>query len=239
MKKIILAAAIILAAPLHSETPSSTMLHQQQLTDEQLFAAQIEIFQQLMMQESSLQAIRLSNRPLVEKWQQFLQIVLPVQTRVVQTYSLSSDQSGISHFHQQYMQRAAQNTALFDLNKRKWLFLFEHAFGVTEYKDISLEEARVFLADIADQMTSESFLQKIDGAVANLGEGAGLVEKRKALLTELFPLHMSIMEKYGFAGEKGYIQAQRAFIDHYFDPQILECVNRAQRVVFQRAGLLS
>lgn len=209
------------------------------MTDEQLLAAQTEIVNQLMMQEPALQAIRLSNRPLVDKWQQFLQIVLPIQSRVIKTYSLSSDQSGISNFHRQYMQRAAINNSLFELNKKKWLFLYEHAFGVTEFREIPLEEARLFLAEIADQMTSEAFLQKIDGAVANLGEGAGLIERRTALLTELFPLHMSIMEKYGFAGEKGYIQAQRAFIDHYFDPQILECVSHAQRVVFQRARLLS
>ncbi len=49
---------------------------------------------------------------------------------------------------------------------------------------------------------------------------------------------MAIMKKHGFAGEQGYIQAQRALMEYYSDPLILEQSKQAQTAVFKRAGLL-
>lgn len=234
MKKLSLAAAILLSTSAYANVDQPIIMQKVIFTDEQLLAIQTEIFQQMQEQKSALEAIRVSQQPLVEKWQQFLQIILPIEMMELSSRSARADQAGLSDFHVQYLDRSPHNPALFDLAKRKWLFLYEHAFGVTEFRDFSLEEARRMVAEITEQMTSDTFLQTVDQAMANLGEGADLIEKRKALLTVLFPLHMSIMEKYGFEGEKGYVQAQRALIDYYFDPEILESHNRGHQILFKR-----
>lgn len=63
--------------------------------------------------------------------------------------------------------------------------------------------------------------------------------KRQALLQVLLPLHMSVIEKHGFMGEEGYVQAQRALMDFYHVPELMEGANLAQKVIFQRAGVMA
>lgn len=128
--------------------------------------------------------------------------------------------------------------ALLQLNKEKWLYIFENAFGITEFKEISLSEAQSLIANIAQEITSEPFLRKVDETIGSLSKDATLVEKRQALISILFPIHMAVMEKHGFAGETGYIQAQSAIMDYYHDPLIKEKAMEAQTIVFKRAGLM-
>jgi len=49
---------------------------------------------------------------------------------------------------------------------------------------------------------------------------------------------MSVMEKQGFLGEEGYLQAQKAILDYYSDPFIQEQSKLAQIAVFKRAKIL-
>lgn len=208
------------------------------LSIEMLFDAQTEIFNLLKDHSSKLIEIQNTELSILEKWQQFLRVILPLQIQVIKTYGFSDDQLGLSSFNEQYMKQAITHPYLSELNQQKWLFLFETTFGVTEFKEISLLEAQSLIADITSEMTSDSFLNQIDSAMNILDQDSTLIQKRTALLNILFPLHMSVMAKHGFKGDRGYIQAQRAIMDYYYDPQIAQDAAHAQSVVFKRAKLI-
>jgi hypothetical protein len=203
-------------------------------SDEQLLTIQKESLEKICSKEEALKTLTGS---LMEKWQQLLQIVLGAQLEVMKRHGLITDQATLSRFNDAYAQRALTSAALAALNKEKWLFLFDKAFGIREFKELSLAEARRLTADIVDAMTAPSLLQKVDARIEALPPSASLIERRQAVLTVLFPLHLSIMAKYGFAGEEGYIQAQRALMDYYSDPEIAQSASRAQAIVFRRARL--
>jgi len=203
-----------------------------------LFQAQEQIFSSLKDEESKLEAIQNSGEPLVNKWQKFLEVILPIQIEAIKNLGYGSDQAALANFNEQFIKASAQDPALRELNEQKWIFLLEKAFGLQEQKPISLEQARSLIGDIASAMASETFLQEIDRTFELLSDQASLLERRQQLLTVLFPLHMSIMGKHGFSGDHGYIQAQRALMDYYSDPFIMEQSKLAQIAVFKRAKLI-
>lgn len=199
-----------------------------------LLDAQKEIYSLLQKEEATFLEIRQSNEPLFHRWQKFIGMILPIQLQAIEKFGWEKTQEGLSRFNEEFMEKAATDRTLRKLNEDKWRFLFEKAFGLKECKSITLEQARNLITEIEAAMIHEDFLQKIDQTV----HGQSTVEKRQALLTILIPLHMSIMEKHGFPGEEGYIQAQRALMDYYYDPLIAEKANNAQKVIFKRAKLI-
>jgi hypothetical protein len=207
-------------------------------SDEQLLTIQKETLAKLRALQDALAALRNHPGSLVEKWQQLLQIVLGAQLDVMKRHDLITDQTTLSRFNDAYAQRAQDSAELATLNKEKWLFVFDKVFGIREFKELSLSDARLLIADIVDAMTAPTFLQTVDASVAALPLSASLIERRQAVMTVLFPLHLSVMAKHGFPGEEGYIQAQRALMDHYSDPIIAQSASRAQAVVFRRARLI-
>lgn len=204
----------------------------------QFVTIQNEIFQKMQSHEQRLIAIQQSTASLFERWQNLLQVILPIQLEVIQTHQIGDDQSGLSRFNEEYTKMAASSAVLLDLNKKKWLFIFEKAFNITEFKEIFLEEAQRLIADIGEAMNSEAFLKKIDNITNTFHQNSSLLERRQAILKVLLPLHMSVMAKHGFEGEIGYIQAQRAIMDYYYDPQIARDAAHAQSILFHRAKLV-
>lgn len=190
------------------------------ITNDLLAEIQNKIFKKVRLNEQALLKIKNNSFSLLEKWQQFLQIIFPLQLSVIKNYGFEETQSGLSHFNEIYAQQSINSFDLKQLNKQKWLFILEKAFGVTEFKEISLQSAQKLIIDIAEQMTSKTFLQQIDSIVKSFSDELSLIEKRKAVLTILLPLHMSVMAKHGFEGKDGYVQAQRAIMDYYHDPLI-------------------
>lgn len=209
------------------------------LSLEQLLEAQELMFRSLQLQESQLEMIRSLEMPIMNRWQKFLEVLLPIQIDVIKTFGFAGDQSGLAMFNQQFMQSAVEHPPLREINERKWRFLFEKAFGLKKVRKISLEEARSLIQDIAAAMTSDAFLQQVDHVMTKVTVDASMLARRQELLTILFPLHMSVMAKHGFEGEEGYIQAHRAIMDYYHDPLIMDCATQAQQIVFKRAKLLS
>lgn len=208
------------------------------LTAQQVREAQVAIVEQLKGRQAQLEAIRASSSSIVEKWQKLLLVILPIQLRVIKSYGFQDTQEALSNFLGQFMQHVENDPSLAALNKQKWHFIFEKAFGVTEWKEVSIEEARSLVGDIVSEMTSDLFLQKIDAVIGQLKEGASIIDKRNTLLKILFPLQISIMAQHGFEGDKGYVQAQGALLDYYFDPMIQKGFAHAQSIVFERAKLL-
>lgn len=214
------------------------MSHNQPLSIEQLLTVQNEIYNKIQFNEHKLLLIKEKSISLSEKWQALLQVILPIQIEVIKAYNLEDNQLGLLKFNEEYSRCAQNYSTLRELNTQKWLFIFEKAFAVTEFKEISLQEAQSLIVEIAKEMTSETFLAQIDQVINSFKPNASLIEKRQAVLTILFPLHMSVMEKHGFKGEIGYIQAQRAIMDYYHDPLISQRAAHAQSVIFKRALLI-
>lgn len=204
---------------------------------EMLLEMQSEMIDKIQFQEQSLLTIRESKALIMEKWQNFLQVILPIQLEVIDRYGFGEGQVALSLFNEAYANQAATSRDLQELNRKKWTYLFEKAFNVSKVNDTSLEQIRQLIADIAEAMTSKQFLEQIDGITTSFSEDKSLVQKRQAILKALFPLHMSIMEQYGFKGETGYVHAQRAIMDYYYDSQIAQAAMHAQSVLFQRAKL--
>lgn len=123
------------------------------------------------------------------------------------------------------------------LNHEKWDLLLGRAFGVTAGRQLSLQEARSLAASVAAAMTSEDFLKTVDEAMATLPKQADMVQRRQRLLPLLIPQHMAVMKQFGFEGDTGYVQAQKALMDHLTDAQVANVVMSATRTLFQRAGL--
>lgn len=205
----------------------------------QLISIQNEIYRQIKLNEHKLLKIKEKTCSLMEKWQDLLQVILPIQMDAIKAYSLGDGQAGLSKFNEAYAHAALDSSTLRELNTKKWLLIFDKAFGMTEYREISLGQAQSLIKEIREEMTSEPFLLEVDQAIHSLESGASMVEKRQAVLTILFPLHMSVMRRHGFEGEKGYVQAQRAIMDYYHDPEISKMAAQAQSVVFKRAQLIS
>lgn len=208
------------------------------LSVNELLHIQNEIFDKIKSSEQDLLIIQKSSTSLIEKWQNLLQVLLPIQLDVIKNYGFGEGQLGLTQFNETYALCTAESTPLLELNKQKWLFIFEKAFKITEFKEISLQEAQRLIDDIVEEMISEVFLKKVDKIINSLPNEASLIEKRKAILTVLFPLHLSIMAKHGFEGKTGYIQAQRAIMDYYYDPMIVQRAAYAQSVFFERAQLV-
>jgi hypothetical protein len=209
------------------------------MNSELLLQAQQNIFNVLKTQKAALEAVRASKLPLVNKWQIFLSIILPIQIEVLRNLDLGSDQLALAHFNEQYLLHSLQDDRLRELNAQKWAFLLDEAFGLKELREISLEQARSLAQDIVEAMQSESFLLEVDRVMATLAADASMLLRRQKLLTVLMPLQMAVMQEHGFAGEEGYIQAQRALMDYYHDPLIMERVVPAQMMLFKRADLIS
>jgi hypothetical protein len=215
------------------------MDHNQELSIEQLLTVQNEMYNKIQFNEHTLLLIKEKSGSLIKKWQELLRVILPIQMDAIKAYNLGDHQLGLSKFNEEYSRCALDAVTLRELNTQKWLFIFDKAFGITEFKEISLKEAQSLITEIAEEMTSEAFLVQIDQVINALEPNVSLIEKRQAVLTILFPLHMSVMAKHGFEGETGYIQAQRAIMDYYHDPLISQKAAHAQSVVFKRAQLTS
>lgn len=209
-----------------------------QLTYQQILDSQHAILADLLEHRGPLEAIRVSGDTLIEKWQALLAIVIPAQIRVATTYGFEGDQAGLSAFNEQLMAHTENDQALQRVNRQKWELLLQHAFGTQQLKPLSLDQAQNLTEEIAHSMTSESCLTEVDQLSQTFEPTLTLTEKRQQLLTLLFPCLLSAMERYGFEGEIGFVQAQAALHDHYQDPIVKGHFQRAQQVFFGRAGLI-
>lgn len=208
------------------------------MNTQQLLAIQRTILDALKSHETDLQAIQSSDAPVIKKWQEFLSIMLAIKLDALQSAGFAPTQEELSKFNQSCMHESGSNKELQELNNQKWYYIFNKAFGLKEVKHSTLSEAKSLINDIVASMTADAFLCEIDSIIAQLSPSADIIQRRQALLNILIPLHMRVMEKHGYIGDAGYVQAQRALMDFYHDPEISSIVNQAQTIVFKRAQLL-
>lgn len=199
-----------------------------------------EMNQEIYAAEGELKKIQSMQGSLIEKWQHFIGIILPIQMGVAHERGYGEGQPGLSNFNAELLRFSQDNAELRRLNREKWDFLFRVAFGMTTHQTASLEETKKIVTEITEAMTSSEFLKKVEALAEEYPDTESDEERRKQVLTILLPLHMSVLEKYGFKGEEGYIAAQGALMDHYFsfDDEIRRKINDAQEEVFHHAGLV-
>jgi hypothetical protein len=67
-----------------------------------LFTIQNEIYNKIQLAEIRL--IRIKERPitLMEKWQELLQVILPIQIDVIKTHNFEGNQAGLSKFNEEF-----------------------------------------------------------------------------------------------------------------------------------------
>lgn len=197
-----------------------------------------EILTELKQKEDDLIRIRESDATLIEKWHQLLNIIVPIQIKTIRQHGYEASEKGFATYQQKLNETINQNPTLKKLHDDKWIYLFQTIFGFSKIETISLETAQKITREIADAMTEETFLQKIDQIASSLKEGP-LLQRHKLLLDIILPVQIKIIETYGMMGEEGYIQSQRAIMDHAFDPQIIADAQRAQNALFKHAKLIN
>lgn len=203
---------------------------------DELFEIQRNILEGIKHQKEALHALQNNQQTIIEKWHDFLGILLPIQMESIQPYGFSTDQLGLSDFNEQLVEAQQSNEELNAINQEKWQFIFQEGFGLKEVPALSSEEARTLVENIADAMMSEDFLTQVKESIASMEEDS-LLARRQKLLTLLLPLHQTVIEKQGYTGDMGYVQAQKGLIEHYSDPVIIELSNKAQATVFEACGL--
>lgn len=205
---------------------------------EDLITAQENIREILNKKLDELHQIKESNDPISSRWQKFIEIIIPIQFSEIRKLLYPGNQDGFSKFNIDVMEAAKTNSKLHELNVEKWTFLLESAFGISEYKQISLEKAQQMIKEIAEAMQTSTFLQQVDKLATPAYVALPMVEKRKEILKLLMVVYSAVFKTYGFEGESGYVLGQRALMDYHSDPFIKGHLNLAQFNVFKRAKLV-
>lgn len=71
------------------------------LSDSQLLEIQNEMFSSIRRENAKLSLICKSNGTLIERWQQLLQIILPIQINVLKPYDLGVGQTALTQFSEE------------------------------------------------------------------------------------------------------------------------------------------
>ena len=205
---------------------------------EKFYESQHAVIDKLKAKQDTFDKIKAAQYPLIIKWQMLLSVLLPIQFEEVKQLGYTNEQSALIDFNAQLMQYQQTDQKLKDLNDAKWQFIFEQAFEIKTVQSITSEQALALIKDISTEMMSEHFLTQVDQFIAKLDPKMPVLEKRQALLSILIPMQMNIMAKHGFAGEQGYVQAQKSLMDYMHEPKMIEMASKAQVALFSRAGLM-
>lgn len=205
---------------------------------EKFYDSQQKIIDELKAKQDVLAKIKAVQYPLIVKWQMMLSVLLPIQFENIKKIGFTNEQSALVDYNAQLMHYQQLDQKLKDLNDAKWNYIFEQAFDVKTVDNITKDQAMMLIKDISTEMMSETFLTQVDEFMAKLDPKMQVLEKRQALLSLLIPMQMQVMGRHGFEGEKGYVQAQKALMDHMHEPQMIEMATKAQITLFNRAKLM-
>lgn len=208
------------------------------LSIDKFYESQQTLLDMLKSKQDVFEKIKTVNYPLIVKWQMMLGVLLPIQFEIIKKLGFISEQTALIEYNSQLMQYQKDDQKLRELNEAKWNYIFEQAFDIKTVQNISKEEALDLIKDISNEMISDSFLNQVDAFMAKLDPNMPILEKRQHLLALLIPMQMNVMSKHGFTGEQGYVQAQKALMEHLHEPQMIELASKAQVTLFSRAGLM-
>ncbi len=205
---------------------------------EDLINAQNNIREIFENKTDELNQIKESKSSISSRWQKFIELIIPLQFSEIRKLMYPGNQDGLSKFSIDLMEASKTDLEIRQLNEGKWKFLLQHAFGITEFKQVTLEKAQQMVKEIAEGMQVGSFLLKVDALVTPDYLKGTMIEKRNKLFELLTPVYINVFKNHGLEGENGYILGQRALMDYYSDPFIKGYLNSAQFHVFSRAKLI-
>lgn len=208
------------------------------LSIEQIKDVQLSIISAIKASLKDFEQIRALASPVINQWQAFIGLMLPIQQKAIQLYSFSGDQQGLTAFNH-LLAKHLDNPEVRQLNQEKWDIALSAAFGIKKDKNINLSEAQMIICEIADTLTSNDSLAKFDKLSLQFDESLSMVEKRQRALEIILPMQMNVFSKYGFEGQQGYLIAQACLVEHYHDPIISAKANEAMSLIFSKLGLIN
>lgn len=209
-----------------------------ELSTEELIQVQTEFLALLNKNVAAFRKIFVNPAPLSEKWLLMLNQYIPILLSIIKQHGFQEDREELAMFNAQLMEHQRESPELQELNHKKWRFIFEKAFNVKEYKELSVEVARTVIGKITEKLTSEPFLKKVDEIAKKFPPESTLDEKRFQLFTIIQPIHLEVLSELGYKSDAEYIQVQAIIHDNVQDSEIVENANKSYLKVFQRAGLI-
>ena len=219
---------------------------QPNLTVEQAIQIEREVVERMKTAQPrfALMSVKNSGLNLAMRWQQMAGVMFGVQAQAIPTIGFTADQQGLMTYNGYLgaLQDAPENSALRDAVAAKWDFATEIAFGVTEKKPMTREVAGQFCRDMTDRMTTPEFMNRIDKEFAKFGDLSKIPKEdtethlkiQTALCPLVFEVQLEVSKTHGYDGDGGYVQAQRALMDHTSDPLVSSETQRMWQVLFQR-----
>lgn len=184
--------------------------------------------------KSKLEELSKKNIDLVSKWQLMVQLLVQAKEVVVTKHGLRSVdefKSALSHAIS-----TREGSEILNIHRENWDDWISRVFPREDF-NFSVEPPipKVKMLRIIDRLfeeiTSKEFAEDVGEMLKTKDLSVG--EKGRDLIFKVSTLHRSIMEKYGFKGEKGYIECQRSLVIHFFsDPDITKLSRDVSQVVF-------
>eukprot|EP00742_Colponemidia_sp_Colp-10_P011090 GILJ01012276.1.p1 GENE.GILJ01012276.1~~GILJ01012276.1.p1 ORF type:complete len:198 (-),score=26.11 GILJ01012276.1:186-779(-) len=183
-----------------------------------------------------------SSLSIIDRWQMLLGIRLPLQLQSIPKYGFEPTQEGLNSFNAQLSKIASEDEEIRTAIEARWDLMFSRAFGLqvnsVQHEKIpkTVEGVRALIKEIATAMLSDSFLTQVKQDIGSMST-ADTVERRKALLAILIPLHQSVLARHEIRGDEGWLLFQRAVTDKMYDLEIRDSAMQATVAVFKAAGL--
>lgn len=206
--------------------------------EKKLYQIQELIVAKLRESSTKLQEIQDLEIGIVNKWQHFLHVILPIQLEAIRQHGYEATQEGLSKFNEEYSKLSDRFEEFKKLNREKWQYIFEEAFGNYPKKDLCKEDLEAIASEIYTRVTSDEFLDKVKARMENLPSEMTLVERRKVLLEDLFSLKLQILSQFGLEGDEGYIQYARGMWEFDHDPQLQSKMYDAYHKLMRAANLI-
>jgi len=195
-----------------------------------------EIFTLLKQKEEIFEKIKNAEGSLIEKWQRFLTVMLPMQMAILRRYDYPCNQKGLADFQKQVSASIETDANLKKVHEEMWLYLLGKTFGVTKLEELSLDKVRTIIKDLTSALTDPSLLEKMETVTREM-KGKSVDEQKNRFFDVLFPIQVEVIERHGLQGEEGFIQVQRAIVEYLFDPEVLEEVKKTEEAIQEKTRI--
>jgi hypothetical protein len=200
------------------------------------------IFLKLGVPGKKLDELKDSSTNVQEKWQSMIEVRLHTELHVINAFGYESSQHGMMAYRQT-MANLMQTSPPSDLqilqkcDKSIWSELLSRGFGV-DASPIELTQAKQVVFTVTSELQQNACIEELQKTLSEAGT-IDDVEKNKILKNHLFSVWKSVLPKYGFDGDDGYVKFQAALVDHSSDPEIATMIQSALMAITTRAGFRS
>lgn len=171
---------------------------------------------------------------LITKWQMMVQLLVQAKQAVVVKHGLKDVEEFKFALGESLNSR--ESSEILDLHRANWDDWISKVFpteNIDFTKDPPVPKTKMLriIDRLLEQITGKEFTDEVGTMLKNTS--LSLPEKGRDLIRMVSNTHQEIMEKYGFKGEKGYVECQRSLVVHFFaDPDISKVSKDVSKVVF-------